>query len=349
MAMVTFLPLSMLYSFAYPIYAICLVLLVAVFILPSPGSTKRWIAVGAMRIQPSEIAKMGTVLALSKYLSGRKILLDKLRFFLIPFGLILVPMVLILREPDLGTSLVFAALLFPMLYWAGLKLAHLFFLLVPLLSAITAFHWLLWLAFLILFCGVIVLVRPKAGTIVVLSIVALMAGVVTPTLYDSLEDYQRKRIETFLDPTKDPLGAGYQIIQSKVAIGSGGAFGKGFLKGTQTKLAFLPAQHTDFIFSVISEEFGFVGALTILGLYLVMFWRGVVLASEAISKFAGLTAIGVLSILIFHVFVNIGMTIGIAPVTGLPLPFLSYGGSSLMVNGILVGLLLNIGLRRYEY
>lgn len=343
------IPLRVLYAAAYPTYAACLVPLVAVLLMPSPTPTKRWIFLGSLGVQPSEFAKIGTVLGLARYLCSRTVDLGRVRFWLVPAGLAALPMALVLKEPDLGTSLIFAALLLPVLYWAGMKAAHLFFLLVPALSAVTSFHWFLWLGFLVLLCGVFVVARPRVWAIILVSALALGAGVATPSLYDSLHEYQRERIETFMDPSKDPLGSGYQIIQSKVAIGSGGLYGKGFLKGTQTKLAFLPNQHTDFIFSVIGEEVGFIGGLVVLGLYLLLFWRGIILASEAVSRFAGLIAIGALSILVFHVFINVGMAVGMAPVTGLPLPFLSYGGSSLIVSYTVVGLLLNVGLHRYEY
>ena len=154
---------------------------------------------------------------------------------------------------------------------------------------------------------------------------------------------------SFLDPNRDPLGAGYQVIQSKVAIGSGRIFGKGFLQGTQTKLAFLPKQHTDFIFSVVGEELGFLGAMSVLLAFLFVIWRGIRIATSAKNRFASLMAVGLVSIIAFHVFVNTGMAMGILPVTGLPLPFLSYGGSSLMTSMLLVGLLLNVGMRQHEY
>jgi rod shape determining protein RodA len=181
--------------------------------------------------------------------------------------------------------------------------------------------------------------------------VLVLNGVVSyalPHLWHHLADYQKRRIETFLDPGNDPYGAGYQIIQSKIAIGSGGVLGKGYLKGSQKALAFLPMRHTDFIYSVVGEELGLIGALTVVILYAVVIVRGFRLAVVARNSFASLMAAGIVSGLFFHVMVNMLMTVGWAPVTGLPLPLLSYGGTALLVNGVQLGLLENVALRRQE-
>jgi rod shape determining protein RodA len=182
------------------------------------------------------------------------------------------------------------------------------------------------------------------------AIVALNGAVAyeVPHLWDRLHDYQKRRIETFINPEHDPYGAGYQIIQSKIAIGSGGVLGKGFLKGSQKALAFLPMRHTDFIYSVVGEEFGLLGALTAVILYAVVIIRGYRLAALARDGFASLLVVGVVTALFFHIMVNILMTVGWAPVTGVPLPFLSYGGTALIVNCVQIGLLQNVALRRRE-
>ena len=181
-------------------------------------------------------------------------------------------------------------------------------------------------------------------------LINLAAGLITVYLWTSfLHDYQKARILTFLDPENDRLGAGWNIIQSKIAIGSGGASGKGFLQGTQTKYEFLPAAHTDFIFAAISEEFGFLGALAVLALFIILIGRALYIGFIAKNRFYSQIAIGLAFMFTFHVFVNIGMTVGVMPVTGLPLPFLSYGGSALMANLIAVGLLLHIYANRHEY
>jgi rod shape determining protein RodA len=191
-------------------------------------------------------------------------------------------------------------------------------------------------------------VRPKLSTLIVILALNGAVAYVMPQLWNHLADYQKRRIETFMNPDQDPSGSGYQIIQSKIAIGSGGVVGKGYLRGTQKALAFLPMRHTDFIYSVVGEEFGLMGALTVVLLYALLIVRGYRLAMVARNGFASLMAAGLVTALFFHVMVNMLMTIGWAPVTGLPLPLLSYGGTALIVNGIQIGLLQNVALRRGE-
>jgi rod shape determining protein RodA len=193
------------------------------------------------------------------------------------------------------------------------------------------------------------LVRPRMPALLVLLALNGAVAVAVPRLWDQLHDYQKRRIETFLNPGHDPYGAGYQIIQSKIAIGSGGVIGKGYLRGTQKALSFLPMRHTDFIYSVVGEELGLLGALTVVILYAVIIIRGFRLARLARNGFASLVAVGVTGALFYHVMVNMLMTVGWAPVTGLPLPLLSYGGTALVVNCIQLGLLQNVALRRQEY
>lgn len=345
------LPTKVFYAFAYTLFGLAVVFLLVVLILPAAEGARRWIVLGPVRIQPSELVKVATVLALARYLSHKNVNLERIRYLVLPFIFVLVPLMLVAREPDLGTSMTFAAVLFPMLYWAGLKPQHLFFIFSPLASGICSFSWLLWTFFGLALLGGIAVYRPRVWAIILLIGINVCVGISTPKLWDQLRPYQRQRIQSFLNPDKDPLGAGYQVIQSKVAIGSGGLRGKGFLRGTQTnpRFGFLPVQHTDFIFSVAGEELGFLGSMVILALYFMLIWRTLKVATLVQNSFGSLTAVGLGSILLFHIFVNVGMTIGLMPVTGIPLPFLSYGGSSLLANMILVGLLLNLSARKYEY
>ncbi len=340
------IPLKLFYAFAYIIYGLAMVMLIVVL----EFGDRRWLNVGPIHIQPSELAKIAVVLALARYLSAQNIDFDRVRTFLAPFLIVLIPGLLVFKQPDLGTALVFGAVVFPMLYWAGHKPVSIFFIASPGLSLLSAFHpWSLGLLYLVM-AVVIFYIRPHLGTIAIVAAVNLTVSVGAPYIWDNkLHDYQRNRILTFLNPDTDRLGSGYQVIQSKVAIGSGGLKGKGYLEGTQTKLAFLPEQHTDFVFSVVGEEFGFIGAAVILMLFLFMVWRALQIATIVKSRFSSLVAIGLTSILVFHIFVNIGMTIGVMPVTGLPLPFLSYGGSWLIVSCVLIGFLLNLHARRHEY
>jgi rod shape determining protein RodA len=339
------IPLKLFYAFAYIIYGLAMVGLLLVLEL----GDRRWFNIGPIHIQPSELAKIAVVLAVARYLSARNIDFSRVRTFVAPMGIVLLPTLLVLKQPDLGTALVFGAVLFPMLYWSGMRPANIFFIVSPGLSLISAFHpWSLGLLYLVM-AVVVFYTRPRLATLAILAPINLIVGVGAPYIWDKLHDYQKNRILTFLNPDMDRLGSGYQVIQSKVAIGSGGLRGKGFLEGTQTKLAFLPEQHTDFIFSVIGEEFGFVGVIVILTLFLFMVWRALQIGIIVKARFSSLAAVGLTSILVFHIFVNIGMTVGVMPVTGLPLPFLSYGGSWLFMCCVLIGFLLNLHARRHEY
>ncbi len=340
------IPLRAFHTGAYTVYGVAVLSLLLLLGL----GVGRWLRWGAVGIQPSEVAKLATVLGLARYLSTRGVDLERPMHIAISFALVLAPMGLVRKQPDLGTALVFGAILFPMLYWAGLKPLHLFFLVSPFLTFLCAFKPITLGAMMALLAIVVYLTRPGLFSTVGVGLANLfVAGVARYVWEQKLHGYQKKRILSFLNPEGDVLGSAYQSIQSKVAIGSGGFSGKGFLKGTQTKLDFLPEHHTDFIFSVIGEELGFVGAMVVLTLFLYVIWRAIRIATVTRNKFASLTAMGLATILIYHVFVNVGMTVGVMPVTGVPLPFLSYGGSSLVTNMILVGLLLNIHAHRHEY
>lgn len=339
------IPLKIFYALAYIFYGFSVLLLILVL----KFGDQRWFTFGPIYFQPSEVAKLAAVLVLARYLSTRNLNLSRIRTYIPPLLLIILPALLVIKQPDLGTALVFCALILPMFFWAGTKPVHLFFMVSPGLTLVCAFHHWTLAPMVLVLVGILFFNRPRLITTTVLLLVNLTVAVGAPYLWEhKLHDYQKRRITTFLNPDQDKLGAGYQVIQSKVAIGSGGMKGKGFLQGTQTKLSFLPEQHTDFIFSVVGEEFGFVGALVILTLFALIIRRAFKIAVQVQSRFASLLTVGLATILVFHVFVNIGMTIGVMPVTGIPLPFLSYGGSTLLTNMILVGLLLNIYANRHE-
>jgi rod shape determining protein RodA len=286
---------------------------------------------------------------LAKYLSDDKRSLQGIKDLVVPFALIFIPLILIVRQPDLGSALVFLALILPMLHWAGMPHIVLFVLLAPLISLICAFNYysffiaMLVISFVLFFAG--------RGMFFFLAnfFFNIGVGILTPLMWNLLKGYQKKRILTFLGLEADPQGLGDQVIQSKVAIGSGGIFGKGFLEGTQTHLRFLPEQHTDFIFGVIGEEFGFLGVIIVLALFLYIVLKSINIASHVKSKFSSLMVFGGVMILLFQIMVNIGMTVEIIPVTGLPLPFLSYGGSSMLSSLIIIGLILNASRKRFEY
>ncbi len=359
--LIVYIPHKFLYGLAYPIYAISLLSLVAVLLWGSGGDAARWLSLGPrnlISLQPSEFAKITTVIALARYLSdSAEADINGTRGFLGTFFITLVPMALVVRQPDLGTAVFFAVILFPMLYWAGMRRLFLFLIVSPLLSVAFSFEPLwqkaspyVFAAFIIISSIAVHMIAVNLWLTATMVLINLAAGLITVYLWTSfLHDYQKARILTFLDPENDRLGAGWNIIQSKIAIGSGGASGKGFLQGTQTKYEFLPAAHTDFIFAAISEEFGFLGALAVLALFIILIGRALYIGFIAKNRFYSQIAIGLAFMFTFHVFVNIGMTVGVMPVTGLPLPFLSYGGSALMANLIAVGLLLHIYANRHEY
>ena len=337
-------------SLAYPLYAISILLLLAVPLVGiSAMGARRWLEIGSLRFQPSEIAKIAMVFVLARRFDDRKLDLTRFRHWFPPLVITLVPLVLVAREPDLGTSLSFPVILVAMYFWAGMPPGRLLLGLSPVMNValffLTGSLW--WFGGV--FAALLAFVRPKWSTLLVFLALNGAVAYAVPSLWDHLHDYQKRRIQVFLDPGHDPHGAGYQIIQSRIAIGSGGVVGKGYLRGTQKGLAFLPMRHTDFIYSVVGEEWGLAGALTVVLLYGLVILRGYRLALLTRNGFASLMAVGLVSALFYHIMVNILMTIGWAPVTGLPLPLLSYGGTALIVNCVQLGLLQNVALRRGEY
>jgi rod shape determining protein RodA len=335
---------------AWLLYVMGLGLLVLTLFVGHVGlGAQRWLGWGPLKFQPSELAKIATVILLANFLSERRLDLTQLRSLVKPLLAAAIPFLLVLRQPDLGTSVTFLTILFTMLYWAGLPLFYLFLLLSPVINIAASFFLPAWILFAAILSAVLYRSRLRLAPILFVVAINLVVGIVTPQVWNHLQPYQRQRIATFLDPAADPYGAGYQIIQSKIAIGSGQALGKGFLHGSQKALAFLPEQHTDFIFSVVGEETGFFGAGIVTVLYFVLIYRGIRIAHHARNRFAGLLAVGLTSIFLYHVLVNICMTVGLAPVTGLPLPLLSYGGTSLLTSFLQVGLIQNIAMRWREY
>lgn len=293
---------------AYTIYTLSLLLLVLVMIRGEVShGAQRWLEIGGLSLQPSELVKLSLVVALAKYFQDNW-LPDgfRLRELIFPFLLIGIPFILIILQPDLGSAVLLLLISFSLLLFARIKLRSL---------------------------------ANLAGA----SLMAL------PLFWFLLKDYQRRRLLSFFDPDRDPLGSGYHLIQSKIAVGSGEFLGKGFLQGTQTQLRFLPAQHTDFVFSVWAEEWGFLGSLIVLALYLFLIFWGLSIASRSKDRFGAVLAVGVSAILLWHVAVNIGMVVGFLPVVGITLPLMSYGGSSLIITLIGIGLLLNISMRRYMF
>jgi rod shape determining protein RodA len=331
-------------------YAVAIVLLVAVlFVGVGKTGERRWFDLGVMRLQPSELAKFAVIFALARYLSRKRTRLDRPLHVALPLAMVLVPTALVLNEPDLGTSVIYVLVLIPMLYWGGIRPFFLLLLATPVLSMLLAFNWFAWIAFLAALGWMLYVSRLLIVDKIIVFIINVVMGRAGPLLWQSLEEYQRHRVLAFLNPEKYRFSTGYQLIQSKIAVGSGSVFGKGFLQGTQKNFAFLPERHTDFIFSVLAEEFGFVGCLVVLTLYVYLVVRMFRLASQVRNRFAALVIVGIASTLFIQSAINIGVTLGLSPVTGMPLPLLSYGGSSLLVTLASIGLVLGMGIRRMEY
>lgn len=307
---------------------------------------QRWINIGGFHVQPSEFAKVGVIITLAALLQARPS--PSLGDMLKMLAVVSLPWALVLSEPNLGTSLVFGAIAMGMLYWGNVNPGWLILLISPIISALlnNVFlpTWLFWVVGMGLIAWRTLpwpwLTAPTAVAINVIS------GQVGHFYWNLLKDYQKTRLTGFLDPEKDPLGSGYHLIQSRIAIGSGGVHGRGLFQGTQTQLNFIPEQHTDFIFSAIGEELGFIGCILVLGLFWFICLRLVIIAQTAKDNFGSLLAIGMLAMLVFQVFVNIGMNIGLAPVTGIPLPFLSYGNAALLSNFIALGLVESVANHR---
>jgi rod shape determining protein RodA len=335
---------------ALPAYLAGLLLLVATLIIGTGSGTaigvKSWIEIAGFRFQPAEVAKLATVLALARLISGRDQPPETLRELVGPAAVVAVPLGLVVLQPDLGSALAFVGILFAVLYWAGVPLAILALLASPGLGLILSFDTRIWSAYILLLTGSLYFYRYRLYLVESVSVVLanLAAGTIALPLWRSLAEYQRNRILVFLDPTVDPRGAGWHLIQSKVAIGSGGLDGKGFTSGTQKALDFLPEQHTDFIFSVVGEELGFLGTSLVLVVFTIILFRLVRLATEASDPFAGLVAFGIFGTWLTHIFVNIGMTIGIVPITGIPLPFVSSGGSFLLMSWVAAATVVRITL-----
>jgi rod shape determining protein RodA len=337
------------FAISWLTYGFSLFLLVGVKLMGVVGmGAERWIELGPIRFQPSELAKVALILALGRLLSDNRVNLDQPRWILAALSLAGLPFLLVALQPDLGTALTIAFISLPMMLRAGLPWHWLLMLLAPVLAALVSGNLFLLLLLMVLLGALLYI--SEAGILPMTISMSATAGIgfALPWFWGLLKEYQQKRILIFLDPEADPLGAGYQIIQSKVAIGSGGFWGKGYLEGTQTQLAFLPERHTDFIFSVLGEEWGFAGAGLVLLLFALLCIRGLLVGLGHRSSYCGLVMTGVVFLLFFHVLINVGMTVGLMPVTGLPLPFLSYGGSFLWICLFLAGLLISFSWRRRE-
>jgi rod shape determining protein RodA len=308
MVVIAFIEYRFYSDFAYIVYTVAFFFLLVVMgygIITS--GAQRWIKIGSISFQPSEFVKISLILALAKFFQRPPSREGySLKDLTLPFLFLLLPMGLILKQPDLGTAIIL----------------------------------------LLIFFSILIFVKIRWSTLLT---IGLGGAAILPISWSFLKEYQKRRIITFFNPELDPLGAGYHIIQSKIAVGSGGIIGKGFMKGTQCRLGFLPEQQTDFIFSALGEEWGLIGSLMIVGLYFILILWGLRIAVQSKDRFGAILSFGVVAMFFWHIFINIGMVLGMMPVVGIPLPLLSYGGSFLLSTMIGMGLLLNVSMRRYLF
>lgn len=342
-------------TFAYVIYGVIMfVLLLVPFIGKEVGGNRSWLGVGSFGIQPSEFAKFATALAVAKLIGGIGFKMDNLRNQALAFGLLAIPMMLILLQKDYGTAMVFTVFVVvfyregmsPFLILVGLGVAVLF-----ILTLLVEQNWILYTMIAVVWGFLIWNNRKKKirKLVIISSAALILAGTifgVEMIFTNLLEEHHQKRVMVLLNPDHDRMGAGYHVYQSKVAIGSGGVIGKGFLEGTMTKLKFVPEQFTDFIFCTIGEEHGWLGSILMIGLFLSLFLRVIFLAERQKNRFARVYGYSVACIFFFHFATNIAMTIGLFPVIGIPLPFFSYGGSSLLGFTVLLFILLKLDAHR---
>lgn len=340
-------------AFSPIFYGVTLILLVLVLIIGrNVGGNQAWIPIGSFRLQPSEFAKFATCLLLARYLSSGTVKVQDVKTQVVAAFIILIPTALILLQPDAGSALTFSSLIL-VLYREGLSG---YFLVIEGLSILLFILTVLYNKYFVItgvvaFAGLMIYLFRKNRNLITVIGVGLVFSIVfifsVDFAYNSvLKPHQKNRIDVILGKVNDPRGIGYNLNQSKIAIGSGGLWGKGYLQGTQTKYNFVPEQSTDFIFCTVGEEWGFAGCFVVIGLYLFLLLRIVIIAERQRSPFSRIYGYGVASILFFHFFINIGMTIGLIPVIGIPLPFLSYGGSSLWSFTILLFILLKLDSNR---
>jgi len=337
-----FIPRKVIHNLTYPVYGLGIVILFIPIMMKSSGAVSRWIVIGSIGIQPSEIMKIFLLLALAKYFADHKKRLSTIKELMTPVAMTLGPTILVLAQPDLGTALVYFGILIVIIFWAGIKPLHFFLLLAPIISMLAAFQTISFFIWMGVILVILYFNHLPFWTKILNFVINVGLGGITNLLWALLKPYQQQRIISMFDSDSDPLGAGYQVSQSLTAFGSGGPFGKGFGEGTQTHLKFLPEQHTDFIMTVIGEEFGFVGVMVVIILFYLLIARLVTQAYNSKFRFDSVILIGVATIFIFHIFVNLGMIVGIMPVTGIPLPFISYGGSFMLTSMILAGLSANM-------
>jgi rod shape determining protein RodA len=328
-------------------YGIALLVLVFTLVVGTGGGTaaseRSWLAIGGVRLgQPAEFAKLAVILMLARWLAERREAPATLRDLMPPVLIAGLPALLVAKQPDLGSAIVFVAILFAMLYWAGTKPSHLLLLGSPVIGLVLAFSTVAWGAWIVVLVALLVWWRPYVWEGLAVMLFNVITGVLAVPFWRRLAPYQQNRLLTFLNPEVDPRATGWHVLQSKIAIGSGGLFGQGFTHGPQKRLAYVPAQHTDFIFPVLGEELGFVGVVVALALFAALLLILLRIARRATDPYSSLCVFGLAGLLFTHILENVGMTVNLLPITGIPLPFFSYGGSFLLACSLAVGISLRV-------
>ena len=331
-----------------PAYTLTLLLLVALLVGLGSGagtatSTSGWLTIAGHRLgQPAELAKLTVVLMLARVLAQNRTAPKSMLELWKPLIVAGAPLLLIMAQGDLGTSIVFVGIFFAMLFWAGVPWQLLILLASPVVSLILGFDSRIWGAWFLALLALVLWYKPYLGEGLFVVAANVMMGIVGPILWEHMKPYRQNRLKVFLDPSVDARGSGYHVIQSQIAIGSGGWFGRGYLNGPQKRLAFLPEQYTDFIFAVVGEELGFIGVMFAIALFLFLFLRVIRISERANDSFSSLVAFGLLASWFTHVLENVGMTLNLMPITGIPLPFFSYGGSFMLACWLAIGVLARI-------
>ena len=336
------IPLKTIHDNSTTIFVVIAILCFIPFFLPQVEYTYRWIDLGFMTLQPSEYLKVALIIAIAKYLSNHQLEVKSKLIVIIPAILTLFCAGIVLNQPDLGTAVIVCSPLIPMLLWAGVNGFIIFLIIAPIITILAASNIIFFSIWAVVMFLCFLMFRPNLISGSFLYFANIFAGLLTPFFWNNLAEYQKQRILTFLNPDLDPMGSAYHIIQSVTAIGSGGFFGKGFGHGSQTQLKFLPVQESDFILSVIAEEFGFVGIFLVMIIFFLFIKTLLDIAFKLSDYFSSLVIIGIASILLCHIFINSAMTVGLLPVKGLPLPFISAGGSFLLSCFIMLSLVINL-------
>ena len=341
--LVQYVRLQYLYDYSYLFYILLLIMLLSTYFFEPIEGAKRWIVFGKIYFQPSEVGKIIYVLGIARFYNDFK---NKNEFSLIFFFILflsIIPPLLVFIQPDLGTAIVYLSLIIPMLYWSKFSIKLIVLLVAPIISMLAVSHlifYYMWMIFLIVF---ILFIKEKIYIKIINFLLNLCTGLLSPYIWNNiLREHQRNRIETFIDPFSDPLGKGYQVIQSMISIGSGGFWGKGLGNGTQTHLKFLPVRDTDFIISVVSEEMGFFTILILMFFLSWLVYWVLDYAQRVENEYISTLLFGFITIVFMHTIINLSMISGLLPVTGLPVPFISYGGSFLLTCSIILGLINNI-------